>query len=224
MSENEVRAPAQSGDAKLDAGALIAHDLEDLQRERRRHFVPALALVILAIGGLLVTTGFRGDLLTQPPLQLATQIALWVLCLLVLPAVGLGLVFPSRWARVGLVVLTIGLTMGASLSWQLHDHHTGAMHFGIDGCFIVQLTLGAALFILGAFSGAFVQRRRAAAVYWVAAGLGLAALNTGTWHCPNATLEHVMPSHFTAAAVLITVTAVVGLVLHRRRDATGAGD
>jgi len=203
---------------RLDAGKLIEDDLSALARRRRRHFVPALVMAVLAISGLLLAFGLRHDLLEQPPLQLALQIGMFALCLLVLPAVGLGLFFPSKGVKAGLVVLTMAVAAAASLRWQSAAHHADAMHFGVDHCFKLEIILGLVLVGVGALSGAFVQRRRPSAVYWVATGLGLAAMNTGTWFCSVNRLEHIMPSHFAAAAALVVIAGATGWWLHRRRD------
>lgn len=206
------------GERSLDVRQLIADDLDATQRHRRRHFVPALVMSVIAIGGLLLAFGLRHDLLDQPPLQLALQILMFALCLLVLPAVGLGLLFPSKGVKVGLAVLTVAVAIAASLSWRIDAHHADAIHFHVDLCFILQLVLGLVLVGVGALSGAFIQRRRPSAVYWVAAGLGLAAMNTATWFCPMNSVEHVMPSHFMAATALVLLAGFIGWWLHRRRE------
>jgi hypothetical protein len=76
--------------------------------------------------------------------------------------------------------------------------------------------VGVLLLGLGFISGAFVQRRRASSVFWVAAGLSLAALNVATWHCPITGLLHVVPGHLGGAALLLVLAAVVGMWAHRR--------
>ena len=91
----------------VDAQALIVGDLRALRRGRARHFVPALVLSLLLVGGFLVIGGLRPDLWRQPGPQLAAQLATWLLCLVALPAVGLGLWFPSLPLRVGLVVAAV---------------------------------------------------------------------------------------------------------------------
>jgi hypothetical protein len=88
----------------VDAGQLIVADLRLARRARVRHFVPALVLSLLAVGGFLVLEGLRPDLWRQPIGQLLAQLAVWALCLVALPAVGMGLWFPPRAVRVVLVI------------------------------------------------------------------------------------------------------------------------
>lgn len=207
----------------LDAHALISGDLARQRRAKRRHFLPALLLVVLVVGASLAISGVRGDLLHQPPWQLGLQISLWILCLLIFPAIGLGLLFPGRAARVLLAVAGVVATIAAALGQdaRLFDagvrHHLSGDH-GL-GCGLVLIGAGVIIFGIGLVSGAFVQRRRPAAVYWITAGVALAALNTVTWHCPATGLSHILPGHLGAAAVLLLLASVIAVVAHlRQRD------
>lgn len=208
---------------RIDAKALIEKDLDNLRSERRRHFVPALLLMVLCLGGFIMIRGTRPDLLEQPPWQLLVQITLWGMCLVVFPAIGLGLLFPNRGTRIALAVGGVVLTIAATMGWpfQVVPNHG----FQLGGCLKMLLIFGAGLLGLGLFSGAFVQRRRSSAVYWVAAGVTLAALNTITWHCPETGAEHVMPNHLGGAIGMMLLASVVGFIVHRRRKtfATGPG-
>lgn len=194
----------------------ITKDLRAGQRIRRAHFLPALLLASVIVIGVLVSMKVRPDLLEQPPAQLALQAALWVMCLLVLPAVGVGLLFPGRVTRVLLAVGAILLAAAASTGWPFTglDHGGEA---GADGCMMLVMGTGVMLVLIGFSSGAFVQRRGVAGVFWVAAGLTLVALNVVTWHCPASGLMHVLPSHLGGAALLMGVAVVVG-VLSRRSE------
>lgn len=191
-------------------------DLRKQQRVRRAHFLPALLLVAILVIGVLVSLEVRPDLLEQPPAQLALQGALWIVCLLVLPAVGVGLLFPGRWMRVSLATGAILLAAAASTGWPLTDLHHGEA-VGIDGCMMIVMGTGIMLVLIGFLSGAFVQRRGVASVFWVAAGLALVALNVVTWHCPASGLLHVLPSHLGGAALLMSVAVAVGVLSRRSR-------
>ncbi len=191
-------------------------DLRKQQRVRRAHFLPALLLVAILVIGVLVSLEVRPDLLEQPPAQLALQGALWIVCLLVLPAVGVGLLFPGRWMRVSLATGAILLAAAASTGWPLTDLHHGEA-VGIDGCMTIVMGTGIMLVLIGFLSGAFVQRRGVASVFWVAAGLALVALNVVTWHCPASGLLHVLPSHLGGAALLMSVAVAVGVLSRRSR-------
>lgn len=191
-------------------------DLRKQQRVRRAHFLPALLLVAILVIGVLVSLEVRPDLLEQPPAQLALQGALWIVCLLVLPAVGVGLLFPGRWMRVSLATGAILLAAAASTGWPLTDLHHGEA-VGIDGCMTIVMGTGIMLVLIGFLSGAFVQRRGVASVFWVAAGLALVALNVVTWHCPASGLLHVLPSHLGGAALLMSVAVAVGVLSRRNR-------
>lgn len=194
----------------------IMQDLRKQQRVRRAHFLPALLLVAILVIGVLVSLEVRPDLLEQPPAQLALQGALWIVCLLVLPAVGVGLLFPGRWMRVSLATGAILLAAAASTGWPLTDLHHGEA-VGIDGCMTIVMGTGIMLVLIGFLSGAFVQRRGVASVFWVAAGLALVALNVVTWHCPASGLLHVLPSHLGGAALLMSVAVAVGVLSRRSR-------
>jgi hypothetical protein len=193
----------------------IMQDLRKQQRVRRAHFLPALLLAAILVIGVLVSMKVRPDLLEQPPAQLALQGALWIMCLLVLPAVGVGLLFPGRWTRVVLATGAILLAAAASTGWPLTDLHHGE-EGGVDRCMMLVMGTGVMLVLIGFLSGAFVQRRAVAGVFWVAAGLTLVALNVVTWHCPVSGLMHVLPSHLGGATLLMGVAVVVGILSRQK--------
>jgi hypothetical protein len=194
----------------------IEANLSSALRRRRSHFLPATLLATAAVAGVLIAGTLRPDLLEQAPSQLTVQALLWVLCLLVLPAIGVGVLFVGRTARIALIVAAIVATAAATTGWPL----TRSWHAGhaepIGGCLALVGAVGVLLLGLGFISGAFVQRRRASSVFWVAAGLSLAALNVATWHCPITGLLHVVPGHLGGAALLLVLAAVVGMWAHRR--------
>ncbi len=200
---------------RVDAATLIVADLDLAQSRRRRHFIPALIVGLIAIVGPMLIIGVRPDLLAQPGWQLALQCVLWLLCLIVFPAIGLGLVFPSRVVRIGLASGAVGLTLLATLGApaSLADDHG---HSGV-ACSLLVTFYAIAVLLMGLISGAFVQRRRVSAVYWIAAGISLTALSAITWQCPDTGVAHVLPSHLAVAAGLMIATSVIGIVAHRRR-------
>lgn len=204
---------------KIDALEAITQDLTALGREKRRHFAPALLLAMAVVVAGLVMMGVRPDLLSQPPWQVGIQIVLWVLCLVVFPAVGLGLIFPGRSARICLALAGVAIMVLASVGWPqgLGALGTGAVDFGsaVGGCLMLVVGSGILLVAVGVLSGAFVQRRRTSAVYWVVAGLSLAALNLSTWVCPNTDLVHVFVSHLGGTALLLGLALIVATVAHR---------
>jgi hypothetical protein len=211
------RLPPQAPPGRLDAAELILADLGVQQERRRRHFLPALLIAIIAIAGPMLIVGVRPDLLAQPAWQLALQCVLWLLCLIVFPAIGLGLMFPSRTTRVvlagGAVGLTLLATLGVPAGLGADDHaHSGA------GCSMLIIFYALAVLLMGLLSGAFVQRRRVSAVYWIAAGISLTALSAITWQCPATGVAHVLPSHLAVAAGLMIATSIVGILVHRRRE------
>ncbi len=199
-----------------DALEAIRAELGQLQRERRAHFRPALLLSLVAVVAPLVVMGVRPDLLDLPPGRLAIQIVLWVLCLVVFPALGVGLLFVGRTMRYVLVGAAIGLSIIAATGWpfsQPFSHAHGEMSFG---CLSVTVITGVAMLGIGVLSGAFVQRRKSSAVFWIAAGLSLVALNVVTWHCPASGMLHVVPSHLGGALALLGLAATVGWFVRRR--------
>jgi hypothetical protein len=173
-------------------------------------------LTAIVVVGVLVSTNVRPDLLHQPPMQLALQVMLWGLCLLVMPAIGVGLLFPGPTARTVLAVVAVITAIAAATGWPMSPHAEGGAG-GIDRCTTILVGAGALLLAVGFLSGAFVQRRRVTSVFWIAAGLTLAALNLVTWHCPRSGLAHVLPSHLGGAVLLLVVAGVVGVALHRRQ-------
>jgi hypothetical protein len=197
---------------KLDAFAAITADLERQQRSKRRHFTPALLFAIAIAVVLLAVVGVRADLLDQPPWQLVIQTASWVVCLIVFPALGIGLWFPPRWARVAIAIAGIGLSVLAALGWPPQDGDPGA-----GPCAVVLVGAGALFLGIGATSGAFAQRRARSSGFWIAAGIGLTALAAITWMCPNACGRHVALMHVAPTAALVVLGVVLGLVLHRKR-------
>lgn len=207
---------------QMDAAKLIVGDLETQQRRRRRHFLPALGIIVLALGGGMLVVGLRPDLLEQPWWQLALQCVLWLLCLVVFPAIGLGLLFPSRAIRVVLAASAVGLTMLATLGLPTPQMFEPDTHGGL-GCGLMVTIYAMVVLLMGLLSGAFVQRRKAAAVYWIAAGIALTGLTAITWQCPLTGASHVLPSHLGVAAGLMIATSVIGALVHRRRRLSAAG-
>lgn len=196
----------------------ILADLEQGQRIRRAHFLPALLLVATVVVGVLVSMKTRPDLLELPPAQLALQAALWIVCLVVMPAVGVGLWFPGRASRLILAVGAILVAAAAATGWPFAELNHGG-HGGVDRCLMLVVSTGSMLVLIGFLSGAFVQRRGVTGVFWVASGLSLVALNVVTWHCPSSGLMHILPSHLGGAGLLLGVAVVIGIV-SRRSDRT----
>ena len=80
-------------------------------------------------------------------------------------------------------------------------------------------TVGTGLVVLtiGVLSGAFAARRRATSALWVSGGLSLMALDAIVWHCPSDDPGHNLFSHLGAAALLMLLASVAGLLVHRRQ-------
>jgi hypothetical protein len=203
----------------VDAAKLIVANLESGLRARRRHFTPALVLIVLALGGLMLMTGLRPDLLTQPSWQIALQVVLWPACMLLLPAIGVGLAFPARVTQIALAVGVGLVTLLATLGLPHPSMFDPAAHCDFAGGCMMMIGLHAAI-VLGmvSFNGAFVQRQQLSAVLWIAAGVSLAALAAITWQCPETNPAHVVPSHLGTAMAVMFVAALVGVVIHRRRN------
>ena len=120
-----------------------------------------------------------------------------------------------------LAASAVGLAMLATLGIPSATMFAGDDHGGL-GCGMLVGVYAAVVLFMGLLSGAFLQRRRAAAVYWIAAGIALTGLTAITWHCPITGASHVLPSHLGVAALLMVATSIVGVLAHRRRD--GARD
>lgn len=210
--------------APKDAYEAILSDLQKTQTSRRKHFLPALSVIAIMVIGFFVVMRTRPDLLEQPIGMLVLQCALWVLCLLVMPAIGVGLLFPGRRTRLMIALAAIVCAVAATTGWPVTPHVPHGGEGGFDRCLTVVLGAGVLLLGLGFLSGAFIQRRRMSSVFWVAAGLTLAALNVITWHCPQSGLMHVLPSHVGGAVMLLGVAVVAGIAIHRRGRAEITGD
>ena len=206
-----------------DAYEAILSDLNKTQTSRRKHFLPALSVVAIVVIGFFVVMHTRPDLLEQPIGMLLLQCALWVLCLLVMPAIGVGLLFPSRRARLAIALAAVVCAVAATTGWPFTPHVPHGGEGGFDRCLTVVLGTGVLLLGVGFLSGAFIQRRRMTSVFWVAAGLTLAALNVVTWHCPESGLMHVLPSHVGGAAMLLGIAVIAGIAIHRRGRSELAG-
>ena len=207
----------------VNAEQLIVSDLRALRRGRARHFVPALVLCLLLVGGFLTLTGLRPDLWSQPAWQIAAQLAVWLLCLVALPAVGVGLWFPGRPLKAALAVGAVLAALAAAFGPGLVDVLPGASSLDqgpvFDGCVASMMGTGIPLIALGVMSGAFAQRRRAGSGLWVSGGLALMALDAITWHCPSNDLGHNIFSHFGPAGLLLFLAVLAGFAAHRRQRA-----
>jgi len=203
-----------------DVQPLILGDLRELRRERRRHFMPALVLVLITLGGFFLLSGLRPDLWHQAGWQLGLQLATWLLCLVALPAVGLGLWFPDRVTRGVLVLAALAAAIGAALGPGLMDmvQGTGPERTGVrlDACMTATFLEGGLVFAIGVLSGAFLQRRGRGSALWLSGGIALMALDAVVWHCPSQDLWHNLQSHLGAALLLLALAAVAGLIVHRR--------
>lgn len=199
----------------IDAVQAITEDLRALAREKRRHFAPAAGLAVLILGCGFGLLGFRPDLLTQPPWQLAIQIALWVVGVVLFPAIGLGLLFVGRGVRAGLGLATVTLALLASAGrpdqWAAHARGDAP----VGACLMLVLGSGCFLVAIGVLSGAFVQRRHFSGGYWVAAGLSLAALNLSTWICPSDDTIHIGLGHLGATLALLGLAVAIATITHR---------
>lgn len=191
----------------------ISRDLASLRSRRRRHFVPALGLTLVIVVGALVGFGLRPDLLEQPLWQIVLQVAAWMVCLVLFPAIGVGLWFPGRGTRLVLAVGGVALGMVAALGLPGGDDHARAA--GPGPCWTVLAGCGLALLVVGAWSGAFAQRRAKSSTFWIAAGLALAALEVVTWVCPTGATGHVVTMHFGPALLVVVIAATAGALLHR---------
>jgi hypothetical protein len=202
----------------IEAAKLIVADLESRLRDRRRRFIPPLFIIMLALVGATFMVGLRPDLLAQPWWQLASQSALWFLCLIVFPAVGLGLVFWRRGVRAALAIVAVVLAILATLgvpSPQAHDVFSRSEFAG--SCALMIAVYAALVLVLGLINGAFVQRHETSAVVWISAGASLMGLVAITWQCPTTTAAHIASSHLAVAVVAMFITSVSGIVVHRRR-------
>lgn len=196
----------------LDAHSLIYGDLARRHQQRRRHFVPAVVMLLGIFATMGVLVGVRSNLLEQPLWQIAAQSMLWLICLFVLPAVGLGLSFPARPARVAVVSAAVLLAVLSTLGWPLGPLEGDAQ---IGGCAVMIAGYAAAIFGLGAFSGAFSQRRSSSSAYWIAGSISLAALNAVNWHCPMGGGSHALFNHIGASLVVLGGVCASGFFIHR---------
>lgn len=205
----------------IDARRLITGDLAADRRARGHHFRAAAVLAATAPVVALVLTGARPDLLAQPPWLLGLQALVWTLALFALPALGLGLWFPGRAARVvlGLLAAAAAIVVAAGpapldMSYEpVHDH---GLVYRV-GCALLTLGTGALVLAVCAVSGAFAVRRRRTAALWLAAAIALIGVDTTTWHCPITGLDHTLPAHLGAGVLMLLVAGLIGVAVHRRQ-------
>ena len=203
----------------MTAQTLIVADLRALRRARARHFMPALVLSLLVVGGLMMLGGLRPDLWQQAPEQIAAQLLVWLLCLVALPAVGLGLWFPSRALRVALGSAAVVAAVVAAIGARALDPFSTVVGRNppADLCVVGMLGAGIGLLAIGVISGAFAARRQAASIWWVSGGLTLMALDAIVWHCPSDDLTHNLLGHLGAAGLLLMLASGVAWWTHRRQ-------
>lgn len=203
--------PNEASHTSVVQGAIDA-DLRALTREKRRHFLPAFVAWIAVAAVVFSVAGLRGSLLEQPWWQILAQVGVWTLCLGVLPAVGLGVIFPTPLTRALIICAALGLTVAGSFDWSVK----AGGPWMVGPCFALQTVVGVALLAIGGWSGAFLQRARPAAGFWIASGVAMAALNTSTWHCADTTFGHVVPNHIGGGVAMLLCATILGQLLHRR--------
>jgi hypothetical protein len=203
--------PNQASPAGVAQHAIDA-DLRALTREKRRHFLPAFVAWVAVAAVVFSIAGIRGSLLEQPWWQILAQVGVWTLCLGVLPAVGLGVIFPTARTKALLICAALVLTIAGSFDWSVNPGGPWL----VGPCFALQTVVGVALLAIGGWSGAFLQRARPAAGFWIASGVAMAALNTSTWHCADTTFGHVVPNHIGGGVAMLLCAAILGHFLHRR--------
>lgn len=190
----------------------INADLAAEQGRKRRHFGPAMVLAVLVVGSLFAMHGLRTDLAHLPAWRLGVLAVSWLLCLWLLPAIGVGLWFPSRTTRVVLVATAITLAPLGAFGWPMQPSTAGFQ----APCGAMLLGVGLVFGVLGALSGAFAQRRAVRSTFWVAGGITLAALGSVTWICPNDAADHITSTHLMPALGLAVLVGLIGVVVHRR--------
>ena len=196
-----------------DALSTISRDLGSLRARRRRRFLPAAVVALVIVAGSVLTVGLRPGLFEQPGWQILLQAAVWMICLIAFPAIGVGLWFPGRGTRLALAVCGVALAIASAVRVPFRAGVEDAMG---GPCWLVLAGCGLALLAVGASSGAFAQRRARSSTFWIAAGLALAALEVVTWTCPSAETEHVVTMHFGPALLVVVIAATAGALLHRR--------
>jgi hypothetical protein len=185
----------------------VVDDLSSLRRERRAHFGVAAGIASVVFG-VMVASMVRGDLLAQPWPALGAQLALWVLGLVALPAIGVGLWFPRRSTMYGLAVATLGLAVIAAFgSGAASPLGAAALE---PRCLMGAGMAGAVGLLLALWSGAFLQCRRPATKLWLAASIGALSLVGIVWMCSEPSAMHVLVSHAGAAFAVTIVAMVLG--------------
>lgn len=208
---------------EIDARRLITGDLLAQRRERALHFRVALVLAVAIPAGLIAATGLRFDLLHQPAWLVATEVLVWMLALVALPAVGLGLWFPGRGARIALASVAAAAAVLVAAGPELVGTRIdGPLTRGLRFDYCTRLTLGSGALVLAvcALSGAFAIRRRPEASLWISAAVVLLGIDTTAFHCYVTGLDHTLPSHLGSGVLLLLFAAAIGVYLHRRQRPT----
>jgi hypothetical protein len=191
-----------------DAATAIREELCAQRRRRRTRFGLSALLATSGFGGI-VAVWARPDLWDQPWPQLAGQIALWVLGLLVLPAIGVGLWFPGRMSSGSVALLTLlAIVLATGSGWPAPALDGEPTRSG--SCAGIVGLVGAAGIGLALSSGAFIQCRRRASTLWLAAAIGVLALVAPLWVCTGAAQRHVWTDHLGFALVVAIAAAGLG--------------
>lgn len=203
---------------KIDARALITEDLAVENAKKRRHYMPALYLTVIAVAGFLLVMGFRPDMFRRP-MELAIAAPLWLLALVGFPAIGLGLWFPNKATRIGLIVGAVALTFLQVVTGHNHQYPDAPMAFEFSWgwtCMGGVMAMGMMLTVLAMLSGAFQQRRASGSIYWIVAGVGLVAFNTVACHCSEDGISHILSSHVLGTLALGGVGIVAALLARKK--------
>lgn len=194
--------------SNLNIEQIIRQDLVHQQQRKKRHFLPAWGLAILAIIlGFVIPGGLRVDFIHQPLWQLLLQASLWMICLWLFPCIGLGLLFPKPAVRVAIVVFTLLAIPAAIFAWPLGPMSVPTNFYSVWTehwpCLFYVFGWGLLLFGLAFLSGAWIQQRRSFTMLWIPAAITLATLNAVTWHCPSQDSLHILQSHLLPGLLLL---------------------
>src|SRR5688572_1569842 len=141
-------------EASFDALSTISHDLDRQRRSRGRHFFRAWLIGATFLLVLTSVIGWRSDWPSQSGWRVIAQLCSLAFGLVLFPAIGVGLWFPTFRSRLGLVTVGLGTTAIASLTCLQVAEDAG---FGGPCPLLVWFAVGL-LFSVGLGSGAFTAR------------------------------------------------------------------
>jgi hypothetical protein len=193
----------------------IEAQLGDGLRARRARFWAAFVAAAMVLGGGLWMMGPRPDLIALPAAGLVLA-AVLVIAVLVLPAIGAGVFFPSRTTSLGLFGAALAGLGYVVIAGVDRGPWVGGPVAPFGPCATAGASVASVLLVAALFGRAFVERRARRAVVWTAAGVGISAATFVTSVCQSHDPAHLLLAHGVPALCAVAAAALIGLWAHSK--------